>query len=211
MIDRLKKFVLGGEKEREVIETIREHINLVVSSNELMKTIIETGDREVIGEICEMEKMGDAMRRDVIIKIYAGAFIPALRSNFCNLVEMLDEVLDELEDLAMLYLMIDQLPDALLPDFVRIAEINLRMSQYLRDAFNALEGGDLSQILLRIKISEEEVDGIKGRLYQKLHLINYDSYLEWHFLMKFMDKLVNISDLVEDAADVIQILNVSIR
>ncbi len=211
MIDRIKKLVFGGEKEREVVETIREHINLIISSNDLMKTILEMGNREIIGEICEIEKMGDAMRRDVILKIYGGAFIPVLRSNFCNLVETLDDVLDELEDIAMLYLMLDEIPDIIANDLVRVAEINLKMSRYLLQAFNALESGDLSNVLLKIKISEEEVDSIKGRIYQKLPAVNFDSYLEWHFLLKFIDKLVNVSDIIEDAADLIQILNVSIR
>ncbi len=211
MIDRIKKLVFGGEREREVIELLREHIDLIINSNELMKIILETGDRDVISEICEIERMGDAIRRDVMVKIYAGAFIPAIRSNFCHLAETLDDVLDELEDVAVLYLLLDDIPDVILGDLIRVAEINYKMSKYLSDAFKALESGDLSQVLLKIKISEEEVDAIKVKMYEKLKLINFDSYPEWHFFVKFIDKLVNVSDIIEDAGDVMQILNVSIR
>ncbi len=211
MIDRIKKLVFGGEREREVIELLKEHIDLIINSNELMKIVLETGDRDVISEICEIEKMGDAIRRDVMIKIYAGAFIPAIRSSFCNLAETLDDVLDELEDVAVLYLLLDEIPDVILGDLVRVAEINHRMSVYLSDAFKALESGDLSQVLLKIKISEEEVDAIKVKMYEKLKLIRFDNYPDWHFFVKFVDKLVNVSDIIEDAGDVMQILNVSIR
>ena len=97
-------------------------------------------------------------------------------------------------------------------DFIQIAEINAKMSRYLLDAFKALEKGSrLSEILLKIKISEEEVDSLKARIYEKIKLFSFDSYAEWYFFIKFIEKLVNVSDLIEDAADIIQILNVSLR
>ena len=211
MIDRIKKFVLGGEKEREVVNMIRDQIGLIIDTCELMKTIMERNDKAVVGEVCEAEKMGDAIRRDIMVKIHSGAFIPALRSNFCSLAEHLDEILDELEDIAMLFLSLKHIPDDLCGDFVRVAEINSRMSYDLLKAFNALEEGDLSDVLLKIKISEEEVDSIKGRIYQKLPNTKFESYAEWYFFIKFVERLLNISDLIEDAADTIQILSVSIR
>ncbi len=211
MIDRLKKFVLGGEKEREVVELIRQHIGLIIDTCELMKLIIEKNDAGVVGDICEAEKMGDAIRRDIAVKIHSGAFIPALRSDFCNLAEELDEILDELEDIATLFLLIGDIPEELRKDFVRIAEVNARMSGELMSAFNALEEGGMSEILLKIKISEEEVDSIKTRIYQKLPQMMFNSFAEWYFFIRFAEKLINVSDLIEDAADTIQVLSVSIR
>ncbi len=210
MIDRIRKFVLGGEKEREVMDLIREHVGLIIGASELLRVAVERSDSSVIGEICEIEKMGDAIRRDVMVKIYGGAFLPAVRSNFCSLIEALDEVLDEIEDIATLFLMIE-IPDSVASDFTRIAEINYRMSLLLQEALDALESGELKDVLLRIKISEEEVDAIKTRVYQKMRGLSFDSYPDWHFFMKFTDKLVNVSDLMEDAADIMQIIAVSFR
>lgn len=211
MIDRIKKFVMGGEKEREVVNMIQEHIGLIIDACELMKMVIEQNDEAVVGDICEAEKMGDAIRRDIMVKIHSGAFIPALRPDFCSLAEELDEILDELEDIATLFLSIKSIPDDLRDDFVRVAEINFRMGEYLLNAFNALEKGDPGDIFLKIKISEEQVDSIKGRIYQKLPTIKFDGYAEWYFFIKFVEKLLNVSDLIEDAADTIQMLSVSIR
>ncbi len=211
MIDRIKKFVFGGEKEREVVSLMREQIGLIIDTCELMKMIIEQNDNAVVGDVCEAEKMGDAIRRDIVIRIYSGAFIPAIRSDFCSLAEELDEILDELEDIAMLFLSIKSIPDELRDDFIRVAEINAQMSYDLLRAFNALEEGGLSDILLKIKISEEEVDSIKGRVYQKLPQMRFENFAEWYFFIKFVEKLLDVSDRIEDAADRIQILNVSVR
>lgn len=211
MIDRIRKFVFGGEREKEVISLIREQIRLIIDTCELMKMVIEQNDDTVVGDICEAEKMGDAIRREVVVKIHSGAFLPALRSEFCNLAEELDEVLDELEDIATLYLRIDGIPNNLRSDFIRVAEINLRMSRELLRAFNALEEGGLSDVLLKIKISEREVDSIKTRIYQKLSHMEFSNFVEGYFFIKFVEKLINVSDLIEDAADTIQVLSVSIR
>lgn len=211
MIDRIRKFVFGGEREKEVISLIREQIRLIIDTCELMKMVIEQNDDTVVGDVCEAEKMGDAIRREVVVKIHSGAFLPALRSEFCNLAEELDEVLDELEDIATLYLRIDGIPNNLRSDFIRVAEINLRMSRELLRAFNALEEGGLSDVLLKIKISEEEVDSIKTRIYQKLSHMEFSNFVEGYFFIKFVEKLINVSDLIEDAADTIQVLSVSIR
>ncbi len=85
------------------------------------------------------------------------------------------------------------------------------MAYLLLDAFNALEVGGLSDILLKIKILEEQVDSMKGRIYEKLKNIDFSSYAEWYYFIKFVEKLLNVSDLIEDAGDTIQVLSVSIR
>ncbi|AAB89106.1 MULTISPECIES: TIGR00153 family protein [Archaeoglobus] len=211
MIDRIKKIVFGGEREREVVELIGKQVELIIDTCELMKSIIERSDEAVVGDVCEAEKLGDAIRRDIVLKIHSGAFIPALRSDFCNLAEELDEILDELEDIAMLYLLIDFIPDELRDEFIRIADTNSKMAYLLLDAFNALEEGGLSDILLKIKILEEQIDSMKGRIYEKLKNIDFSGYAEWYYFIKFVEKLLNVSDLIEDAGDTIQVLSVSIR
>ncbi len=212
MFERIKKFMLGGEKEREVIERFREHISLIAEASEIFKTAIEKGDRDIVPEVCEIERYGDALRRETLLKLFEGAFIPVLRPNFYKLAESIDNVLDELEDVAVLYLMIGDISDDLLPDLVRVAEINVRMGKLLLKAFESLEkNSEIEDILLKIKISEEEVDSIKSRIYRKIKLLKFENFAEWYLFIRFIEKLLNISDLIEDSADIIQILNVSLR
>ena len=64
---------------------------------------------------------------------------------------------------------------------------------------------------MKIKISEEEVDSIKSRIYRKIKTLKFDNFAEWYIFIKFVEKLLNVSDLIEDSADIIQILNVSLR
>lgn len=212
MIDKIKKFMLGGEKEKEVIEKFKEHIALVIEANEILKTAIEQKDAELIKEICEIERHGDVTRREIVLMIYEGAFIPALRANFCRLAESIDEILDTVEDVAILYLMIGEIKEDILADIIRISEVNLKMSKKLLETFENLEKDeDMSEKLLKIKISEEEVDSIKGKLYPKLKDVQFNSFAEWHFFINFVEKMITVSDLIEDSADIIQIINVSLR
>ncbi len=212
MFEKLKKFMLGGEKEREVVEKFKEHISLIVEASEVFKVSLENRDKSTVYEVCEVEKYGDAIRRETLQKLFEGAFIPGLRPYLYKLSESIDNVLDELEDVAVLYLMLDCISNEVYSDLVRIAEINTKMGKLLLDAFNSLENNsDMSDILLKIKISEEEVDAIKGRIYKKIRNLRFENFAEWYLFIKFVEKLINISDLIEDSADIIQILNVSLR
>ncbi|MET1124041.1 MAG: TIGR00153 family protein [Archaeoglobaceae archaeon] len=208
MIEKIKKFVFGGEKERTVLSLVDEHVNLLINASDIFRAALQRDDRSILGEVCELEKLGDSVRREAILRIYEGAFLPSIRPMLCDLIEMIDEVLDELEDLAILFLRI-KLPEVLREDLTRIAEINHVMTGLLYDAIQSMNGEELGEILLKIKIREEEVDAIKARIYEKVHKVDFDSYLDWHFLMKFIDKLVNVSDLIEDAADQVQVISVS--
>ena len=81
MFGKIKKLVLGGEKENKVIEKMREHLKYVKEANELLKVMIEKDDKDLAKEICEIEKHGDVIRRDIALYLYEGAFIPGLRAN----------------------------------------------------------------------------------------------------------------------------------
>ncbi|RLI80003.1 TIGR00153 family protein [Archaeoglobales archaeon] len=211
MFGKLRKLVLGGEKENQVIEKMREHLSYVKEANELLKVMIEKDDKELAREICELEKHGDIVRRDIALFLYEGAFIPGLRANLYRFAEIVDEIIDEVEDTSMAYILIPKLDDDIRKDCLRVADINVKMSDDLIATFECLQNAcELKDKTLVIRVREEEVDGIKGQLYKKMIKKDVRSYWEGETLSNFIRHLVNISDLIEDAADIIQILNVSL-
>jgi hypothetical protein len=86
------------------------------------------------------------------------------------------------------------------------------MSKYLISAFDALgEDEDLRDKTIKIRAYEREIDIIKNDIIKSLARVEVKTYWEGKNLSDFVEDLVEISDYIENAADLIQILNVSLR
>ncbi len=208
----LKK-IFGGEKEKEVIKLFMEHLVTVRMACEVFKIAIEKNDKSLLAEVCELEKVGDTIRRDIALKLYEGAFLPMVRGNLYKLAEIIDEVLDMLEDTSVDYArLISELDPEIRELCVRVAKINLKMSEDLISAFEALgKEEDLKNKTIKLRVREREVDAIKHELHKKMIKKEIKNYWEGKILSDFIENLVKISDIIEDAGDIIQILNVSLR
>jgi hypothetical protein len=212
MLKGLRKLILGGEKESEIFALFKEHIQKISEASETLKLAIESDDASLNYEICELERTGDIIRRDIALKLYEGAFLPSVRGNLYRLAELLDEILDTIEDTSVYFSLIHGLSPEVRDYCVRIAEINCKMVEYLADTFESLEKeADLSDKTIRIRAKEQEVDGIKRQIHKKIREVEIDSFWEGINLLNFIDSLVTVSDKIEDSADMIQILNVSLR
>ncbi len=202
-----------GRTEKEVIELFREHMNTVKMACEVFLMALETDDKGLFNQVCELERAGDRLRREIALKLYGGAFLPAMRGTLYKLAETVDEILDMLEDTAIDYLRLNlHLDEEVREMCVRVAKINVKMSRDLIEAFNALRSGEsLENRTVKIRAREREIDVLRNRIYEKLVKKDVESYWEGKILSDFIDHLVYVSDIIEDAADLIQILNVSLR
>ena len=159
MFKKFRRAIFRGEKEEEVIRLIREHLNTIKHACEVFKVGLEKDDRSLLAEVCELEKLGDILRRDIVLKLYEGAFIPAVRTNLYKFAETIDEILDTIEDAVVVYLYLPKLDDEIRDYCINIASINLKMSEDLISAFEALkEGSDLKDKTIRIRKREKIVD-----------------------------------------------------
>ena len=199
-------------KEKEIVDLIRDHITLIRDACEIFSNCIKENDKVSISEVCEIEKIGDSVRREIALKLYEGAFLPGIRGNLYRLAETLDEVLDTIEDATIMFMMIPKLDEDIMVKCVRIAEVNLKMANELLKTFEALRTEeDLKDRTLKIRILEEEVDAIKRDIFKKLMEKEVRNFWEGMAIYNFIRHLTTISDLIEDAGDIIQILNVSLR
>jgi len=207
----LEKILSKGKKERGVIENIRRHIKLLCTAFETFKSALETNNRNLMRNVVDLEREGDSIRREIISSIYEGAFLPYLRPDLCKFVEIVDDVFDLVKDTASHYLDAE-IPDQIKGECVKVALLNVRICEMLLITFEAmLEGKDLREKTLAIRIYEKRIDDIKFSLIKEAREIPTRNFWEGKILSDFMSGLTMISDIIEDASDYLQMINVSMR
>lgn len=207
----LDKLLPHGKKEREVIADIRRHIQLLCTACDTFKSALEKQDRNLMREVSDLEREGDAIRREVISHIYEGAFLPYLRPDLCRFVEIVDEIFDLLKHTASYYLEA-KIPEPLKDESVGVALLNFRMCEMLLIAFDAMvKGLDLREKALAVRIYEKKIDEIKFILMGEVHRVPVESFWKGRMLADFLLGLTSISDRIEDASDHLQIIHVSMR
>ncbi len=207
----LKKILSKGKKEREVIENIRRHMKLLGTACGAFKIALETNNRDLMLNVVDLEREGDSIRREIISNIYEGAFLPYLRPDLCKFVEIVDDVFDLLQDTASHYLD-TEIPDQIKGECVKVALLNIGICEMLLITFEAmLEGEDLREKTLAIRIYEKKIDDIKNSLIKEAREIPTRNFWEGKILSDFISGLTMISDTIEDASDHLQMINVSMR
>lgn len=208
---RLKKLLSPGKKEQQVIKDISTHMKLLCSALEAFQEALKEDDKALLDEVKDLEREADIVRREVISKVYEGAFLPYLRPSLCKLTEIVDQVFDLLEDTAYLYRTLS--PQSVIhKDVSQITGLNVEMCKMLLMSFESLmDGGDLREKGLAIRVYEKKTDDIKFDLLNDLKTIDVTNFWEGKTLSDFASKLTGISDAMEDASDYLQVINVSLR
>ena len=207
----LKKILDYGKQEERVIENIKRHLELLCNACDSFHRAMEGNDKNLVREVVDSEREGDSIRREIIANIYAGAFLPYLRPDLCRFAEIVDRVFDSLQDTALNYLEV-KLPDLIEDECGRVAFLNARMCEMLSISFEAmLNGEDLREKALAIRIYEKKIDDMKLSILRDLRQIPVDNFWQGRILADFVSGLTTISNTIEDAGDQLQIINVSMR
>ncbi len=207
----LKKIFDYGKKEERVIENIKKHLELLCNACDSFHRAMEENDQNLVSEVVDSEREGDSIRREIIANIYAGAFLPYLRPDLCRFAEIVDRVFDLLQETALYYLEV-KLPEHIKDECVRVAFLNARMCEILLISFDAmLNGEDLREKALAIRIYEKKIDDIEFGIVRDLRRIPVDDFWQGKVLADFVSGLTSISDAMEDAGDHLQIINVSMK
>ncbi len=86
------------------------------------------------------------------------------------------------------------------------------MCEMLLISFDAmLNGEDLREKALAIRIYEKKIDDIKLTIVKDLRQIPVDDFWQGRILAEFVSGLTSISDTMEDASDHLQIIGVSMK
>lgn len=206
-----EKILSLSKKEQKVTDNMRKHIKLLCNACGLFETAIEKDDQSLMRDLIDIERESDSIRRKIISKIYEGAFLPYLRPDLCRFVEIVDHVFDVLEDIAH-YCLDGKIPEQIKSECIRIAYLNLKICEMLLITFEAmLKGNDLREKTLAIRIYEKKIDDIKFSLIKDIQEIPISNFWEGKILSDFISGLTTISDIIEDASDYLQIINVSMK
>ncbi len=206
-----RKLFRREDREKAVFDEIHKHLNLLKQECDELKDLMISGNRELIESIEDIEREGDIIRRSILSKLFEGAFMPFLSSYIYRFVEISDEVMDTVEDVARCYELIS-LPEELKEDVISIADMNCQISELLTITFQAFtRGEDIREKVLAIRVYEKRIDDIDHNIRTNTVNIQIDNFWKGLWLSEFLRSLASISDLIEDAADVLSLIHISLR
>ena len=205
------------KKEKEVNELFLKHLQKV---DECLKTSLFTVENYLNGKIDEakglakkvdsIETEADFIRHEIIGKMYSGAYLPLLREDILHLLEQLDKIADGAESCCDFFL--DQrpeIPDDLKPRFLSAMQTSVSSFAFLKDAVISFfsekdETESIREMLKKVGIIESDVDKQEWDITRDIFKTNLDYGHKVH-LRHCIQRVVEISDRVEDTADQLEI------
>jgi len=202
--------IFGG-KENNVFVTIDRHLEAVeltiIKLRELVEAYvngeIEKAER-LMGEVEELERKADSLRREIEAMLYQGAFLPVNRGDYARLSELIDGVADAAESAAhSLILAKPKVPADLKQEILELIDSALKTYQMLEKSVKALNKNvdEAIEYAKKTEVAEEDADKIEYSLLRKVfesEKITTFAKIIWD---KVITKIGDIADRAEDASD----------
>ena len=205
------------KKEKEVIELILKHLNLIVES---LKSGLKTIEFYLDDNISDakvwarktrsQESEADLIRHEIRDKLYLGAYLPLLREDIYKLVESIDKVGNAAEACADFFLNQRPLiPKEMRPHFLAVSTDSLGIAEFLKLAVMCYLKGDCKIETVRdhtreIGLQESRVDKLEWDLTKAIFISELDFAHQTH-LKHCLDSIVEVSDRAEDAGDQLEL------
>jgi len=205
-------------KEKQVNELILKHLEEV---DECLKTALKAIKEYLSSNIEEAKSLAinvdqietetDSVRREIIGKLYSGAYLPSLRSDILHLVEHLDKIADGAEACCDFFL--DQrpeIPQEMRSNFFKIMERSISTFAPLKEAIDSffVDKFDIETIREKTKevgVIESAVDKEEWDITRDIFKTELDYGHKLH-LKLCLESIVEVSDRAEDAADELEII-----
>ncbi len=205
------------KKEKEVIELILKHLELVEDS---LKNGIRTiefylddniGEAKILGrKVRNEESEADIVRYEIRDKLYSGAYLPLLREDIYKLIESIDKVANAGEACCDFFLnQRPVIPDELKPAFVEVVRESLGIIDNLKLAVLCYFKGECKIEVVRehtkeVGMQESRVDKFEWDLTKAILTSPMDLADKLH-LRLCLESIVEISDRAEDAGDQLEL------
>lgn len=198
--------------EERVIDNIGKMLNLSLSACELLKKAILEKNKILLEEVSRLERDGDDLRRSTAREIYKGAFLPYLRTNILRLVEDVDDILNTTDKAGKYFKKIEDLRFLESANEIeRIMSLNVIlckiMSKNFIEFFRSPE--KLGEAMIVVRMLEKEADNLKHSVLESLRK-NDLNFWDGIFTFNFIESLEEISDVVEDTMDTLQVVVLSL-
>ncbi len=205
------------KKEKEVIELILKHLDLVEQSMKTGITTIEFYLQDNIGEakigarkVSSVESEADIVRYNIRDKLYSGAYLPLLREDIYKLIESIDKVANACEACCDFFLnQRPTIPQEMKPLFLEVARESLGIIDNLKLAVLCYFKGECKIEIVRehtkeVGIQESRVDKLEWDLTKAIFISSVEFGQKNH-LKLCLDSLVEASDRAEDASDQLEL------
>ena len=166
--------------------------------------------REKVDRVHQFEWAADQKRREVEGEMFSQALIPALRSDILSLLEALDEVPNECEEVTReVWLQGVRVPEEYSARLQQLVLVNIEANECLRELVSQLFAGpaDVAPAADRVIEREKAADAIEQELIKAIFDSSHD-LAEKILLKHVVSGIADISDLAEDASDLIRIIAV---
>ncbi len=205
--------MIGGKKEKVVKQLIIEHLdkisqtleNMVLSMEHYISQCCDPAKAESY-EVHLLEKEADSKRREIIEKLYLGAFMPLIRDDLIRLIAHQDKIADRAESCCDFCLTQQpNVPEEYRSKFLELMKESVRTFKPYKDAietlFSSTEGYEATkQKIQEVNLQEEIADKCEWQLTKDIFSSSIELAHKMH-LREFIFHLVAISDVTEDAAD----------
>ena len=205
------------KKEKQVIEYILKHLDLVVES---LKTGIKTIEHYLEDDISEakvlsrkvrsIESEADVVRYNIRDKLYSGAYLPLLREDIYKLIESIDKVANAGEACCDFFLnQRPSIPLEMKPHFVAVLGESLGIADNLKLAVLCYFKGGCKIETVRehtkeIGLQESRVDKLEWDLTKEIFTSSIEFAQKLH-LRQCLESIVEVSDRAEDAGDQLEL------
>ena len=202
-------------EESKVMALIDEHLRKVEECLQSMLSVIENylQGRIESAESCtskthDAESAADDIRRKIVDLLHRGAFLPIFREDVIELVGMVDRIAGHAQDCCnFIMTQRPEVPDTLREDFLKIARDSAAILPPLQEGVAKLSE-DFS--ITRAKVAEihdieSAVDKLEFQLSCRIFSTDLALAHKMH-LRQLVDVIENISDMAEDAAEVLETL-----
>lgn len=202
-------------REEEVISLMDQHLEKVGECLESMKKTIEDylkGDIESAKanglKTHNLEGAADGLRRRIIEAFHKGAFLPALREDLIGLALAIDKIADRAESTCdFIMLTRPEIPEEFKEDFRKITLDSIAVFPSLKEGkMNLFKDFSLSrEKTIEVHGLEARVDDEEWKMNRRI--FTFELPLAQKMLLRdVVWHIASISDVIEDAADVLEVL-----
>ncbi len=164
--------------------------------------------------IGEAEAVADVSLRKMIDSLVGSSYLTATREDLISIATGCDAIANKCENYAKMSVFQQFIfPDEYSEDLLKIVSISHEQFEVLRKSISLLfsDFGSLLKdhsILDEIRKHESKVDAIEERLYERIFKMDI-TLAEKMQMSDFADKIAELSDIIENLADKIQIMLVT--
>lgn len=220
MANILRRFQLGGKKEREVVRLFDDHMGMVLKAVEGLRELVSSASKDdwslTVARaelIAKYETLADDVHREAVVELSRGAFFAGMREDFLNLLERVDSIADAAQNAAHILAQAEPNRTASIeilsgehPNLTDLVEKSIEAVMLARESVSALQSDTNLAVekAMNVEKAEELADRLKDLIVRKIYTMRDKADpLTILQLRDFTLKIDDVADTAEDVSDLV--------